>query len=158
MNDATQSPPSRGAISLIVLLLLVLAITAQLITGFTLMARPNGVLLTAHIAGGIAAVVLTLAEWLWLAATQAGRHRFAGFFDAKGGPAEWSEVLFLIAATVTVVFGALLAAVMYLGLRLLFGTLLDIHRALAIAVAVLYLAHTALSMHRARRRRAQRMV
>lgn len=158
MNHATQSPPTRGATSLIVLLLLVLAITAQLVTGFTLMARPNGALLAAHIAGGIAAVVLTLAEWLWLTATHTGRRRLAGFLSAGSGPAEWSEAAFLIVATVTVVFGALLAAVMYLGLQLPFGTLFGTHRALAIAVAVIYLAHTALSMRRARRRRTQRMV
>lgn len=158
MKHATQSPLSRGALSLIVLLLLVLAITAQLVTGFTLMARPNGALLTAHIAGGIAAIVLTLAEWLWLTATHAGRHRLAGFFTAGSSPAEWSEGAFLIVATITVLFGALLAAVMDLGLRLPFDTLFEFHRALAIAVAILYLAHTGLSMHRARRRRAQQMV
>ncbi|MGH8225609.1 MAG: hypothetical protein ACRER1_05615 [Gammaproteobacteria bacterium] len=158
MNHATPLLRARGTSSLIVLLLLVLAISAQLVTGFTLMARPNGALLIAHIAGGIAAVVLTLAEWLWLTATHAGRHRLAGFLGADSGPAEWSEAAFLIVATVTVLFGALLVAVMYLGLQLPFGPLFGIHRALAIAVAVLYLAHTALSMRRACRRRAQRMV
>ncbi len=154
MNHVTPLPPARGTASLIVLLLLVLAITAQLVTGFTLMARPNGALLMAHIAGGIVAVVLTLAEWLWLTATHAGRHRLAGFASPRSGPAEWSEAAFLIVATVTVVFGTLLAAVMYLGLQLPFGPLFGIHRALAIAVAVLYLAHTALSMRRARRYRS----
>ncbi|MGH8427618.1 MAG: hypothetical protein ACRES7_06520 [Gammaproteobacteria bacterium] len=141
----------RGLFSVLVLLALVLAITTQLITGFTLMVRPNGALLAAHIAGGIAAVVLTLAEWLWLTATRAGRDRLAGFLVTDSGPAEWSEAAFLLVATVTVLFGALLAAVMYLGLRMPFSVLFGIHRALAIAVAILYLVHTALSLHRARR-------
>lgn len=153
MEHTTPSPPARSAASLIVLLLLVLAITAQLVTGFTLMAHPNGALLCAHITGGIAAIVLTLAEWLWLLAAPAGRHRLRGFVAAGSSPAEWSEAAFLIVATITVVFGALLAAVMYLGLPLPFATLFGIHRALAVAVAVLYLAHTAQSMRHARRRR-----
>ncbi|MGH8274010.1 MAG: hypothetical protein ACRES9_07120 [Gammaproteobacteria bacterium] len=145
--------PKRGLFSVVVLLLLVLAVTAQLVTGFAMMTHFNGALLTAHIVGGIAAIVLTLAEWSWLAATRAGRHRLAGFVSVRGGPAEWSEAAFLVFASVTVVFGALLAAMMYLGLRLPFATFLDTHRAFAIIVAVLYLAHTALSMQRSRRRR-----
>lgn len=140
-------------LSVAVLLALVLAVTSQLITGFAMMAHPNVVLLTAHIAGGIAAIVLTLAEWLWLTATSAGRHRLVDFIAADGGSAAWSEAAFLAMATITVVFGALLAAVMYLGLPLPFATLFGAHRALAIAVAVLYLVHSVLSIRRARQQR-----
>ncbi|MGH8272678.1 MAG: hypothetical protein ACRES9_00245 [Gammaproteobacteria bacterium] len=142
----------RGVLSVAMLLALVLAITAQLVTGFAMMAHFNWALLVAHVIGGLAAIVLTLAEWTWLAATRAGRHRLRGFVSVGGGPVAWSEAAFLVLATVTVVFGALLSAALYLGASLPFASLLDTHRALAIAVAALYLLHSTLSTVRARRR------
>jgi hypothetical protein len=146
----TPVSPPRGLASVFMLLGLVLAVTAQLVTGFVMMAHFNAAWLMAHIAGGIAAIVLTLAEWAWLALAPAGRFKLRGFFARGSGPKEWSEGLFLIVATVTVVFGALLAAIMYWGTALPFATLLTTHQALAIAVAVIYLAHSALSMRRKR--------
>lgn len=147
---AHHPPPPRGIASVLMLLGLVLAVTAQLVTGFVMMAHFNAGWLTAHIAGGIAAIVLTLAEWAWLVLAPAGRFKLRGFFARESTAKEWSEGLFLIVATITVVFGALLAAVMYWGAALPFVTLLATHQALAIAVAVIYLAHSALSTLRKR--------
>lgn len=135
------------------LLALVLAITIQLVTGFWMMAAFGNGLLIAHVSVGIAAIVLTVAEWLWLCAAPAGRYRLQQFTASRSGPAEWSEAAFLVVATITVLFGALLAAVLYLGTRLPFATLLAAHQALAVAVAVLYLVHSAFATARARRRR-----
>lgn len=134
------------------LLALVLAVTAQLVTGFVWMIRPSPALLVAHIVGGTVALVLTVTEWTWLGTTRAGRHRLAAFVAADSGLTEWSEAAFLVVVSFTVIFGALLAAIMDLDLHLNFDALLNIHRALAFVVAVLYLIHTILSMRRARRR------
>lgn len=153
MNRATQPAPARGAFSLLVLLLLVLAVTAQLITGFLLAFRPGTTLLAVHVAGGVAALVFTVAEWSWLCATRAGHYRLRKFVAADSGPAEWSEVAFLLVTTVTVALGALLAAMMHAKLGLPFGPIFAAHRALAVAVAVLYVAHSLLSMRRSRSRR-----
>lgn len=158
MHHAPQSStdtvvPVRSLFSIGLLLVLVLAITAQLITGFALMAHPGTALLVAHIVGGIVALVLTVAEWTWLGATRAGQYRLAGFVAANSGMTEWSEAAFLVIATITVLFGVLLAVIMHLDLHLPFGALLATHRALAITVAVLYLAHSALALRRARRQR-----
>jgi hypothetical protein len=135
------------------LLALVLAITAQLVTGFAMMAHFNGALLVAHVIGGLAAIALAFAEWAWLCASRTGRYRLRALFGAGSGPGEWSEAAFLVVASVTVVFGALLAAAIYLGAHLPFARLLATHQGLAIAVAALYLIHSALSMRRANRRR-----
>ncbi len=143
--------PARGAFSVAILLALVSAITAQLVTGFAMMVHFNTALLAAHLVGGLAAILLTIAEWTWLVATRAGRHRLHDFISAGGGPKAWSEAAFLVVATVTVVLGALLAAALYLGAHLPFGGLFQTHRALAIAVAALYLVHSVLSSLRARR-------
>jgi hypothetical protein len=160
MNQAPQSitatvTPTRSLFSVGLLLVLVLAITAQLVTGFALMAQPGTALLVAHLIGGVVALVLTVAEWTWLGATRAGQYRLAGSIAANSGMAEWSEAAFLIIATITVLFGALLAAIMYLDLHLPFGALLATHRALAITVAVLYLAHSALALRRTQRQRTR---
>lgn len=146
-------PPPRSALSIIVLLLLVLAITAQLITGFSLWAQPGHGLLAAHVGGGVAAILLTGIEWGWLVGSVAGRHRLHGFSAPGSGMAEWSEAAFLLLATITVIFGALLATVLYLQLPLPFAALLGIHRTLAVMVAVLYLVHSGFAVRRARRRR-----
>lgn len=58
VNPASSSVPDtispvRGTLSVAVLLALELAVTSQLITGFAMMAHPDGALLTAHIAGGM---------------------------------------------------------------------------------------------------------
>lgn len=150
MNDATGSPPARGVFSLLVLLVLVLAVTAQLITGFLLVFRPGTALLAAHVAGGAVAVVFTLAEWCWLCMTRAGRYRLKGFLAPGSGPAQWSEAAFLLVATVTVAIGALLAAMLHARTGLPFGPVLAAHRGLAVAVAVLYVVHSLLSMRRPR--------
>lgn len=153
MDHATRSPPARSVFSLAVLLLLVLAVTAQLITGFLLAFRPGTTLLAVHIAGGVAALVFTVAEWSWLCATRAGRYRLGKFVAADSGPAEWSEAAFLLVATATVALGALLAAMMHARTGFPFGPIFAAHRTLAVAVAVLYVAHSLLSMHRSRSRR-----
>ncbi|HEX5314522.1 MAG TPA: hypothetical protein VFX38_06425 [Gammaproteobacteria bacterium] len=137
---------SRSRLSIFVLLALVLAVTTQLVTGFALWSRPGGALLLAHVIGGAAAIALTLAEWLWLAATRPGRKRLAGFVAAASGPSEWSEAMFLVVTTATVVLGALLAAALYLGARLPFANLFAAHRALAIAVAALYILHSLIAI------------
>lgn len=148
-NDKAGFPPARSAWSVVMLLALVLAITAQLITGFTMMAAFSTTLLMTHIGVGIAAIALTIAEWLWLLATPAGTYRLRGFFAAGSGPAEWSEAAFLIVASVTVIVGAVLAAAPYLGAALPFAAVLSIHQALATAVAMLYVVHAALATYRA---------
>jgi len=155
MNRATQPAPARGAFSLLVLLVLVLAVTAQLITGFLLAFRPGTALLTAHVAGGVVAIVATIAEWAWLCATRAGRYRLKSFVAAGSGPAQWSEAAFLLVATTTVALGALLAGMLHAHLGVPFGPVLEAHRALAVAVAVLYVVHSLLSMGRSRNRRAR---
>lgn len=144
--------PQRGIFSIFVLLALVLAVTAQLVTGFWLAAHPGYILLFVHIGVGLVAILLTFAEWAWLLATRAGRAKLAGFFGRGTGPGEWSEGLFLAAVTLTVIAGALLAAAMRLGANLPFGLLLDSHRVLAIAVAGLYLVHSGFAMRRGGRR------
>lgn len=155
MNRATQPAPARGAFSLLVLLVLVLAVTAQLVTGFLFAFHPGKALLTAHVAGGVTALAATIAEWAWLCATRAGRYRLKSFVAAGSGPAQWSEAAFLLVATATVTLGALLAAMMHGRLGLPFGAVLEAHRALAVAVAVLYVAHSLLSMRKSRSRRAR---
>lgn len=145
--------PARSLLSIGILLVLVFAVTAQLITGFFLMTQPSPALLVAHIIGGIVALVFTVAEWIWLGATPAGRHRLTSFVAAGSGLAEWSEAVFLVAVSFTVLLGILLAAIMNLGLPLNFVAMLKIHRALAFVVAALYLIHTPLSMYRTRRRK-----
>jgi len=155
MDHATRPAPARSVFSLLVLLVLVLAITAQLVTGFLLVFHPGTTLVKIHVAGGVAALVFTVAEWLWLCTTRTGRYRLKGFVGAGSGPAEWSEAAFLLVATVTVALGALLAAMMHGHLGSSFEPVLEAHRALAIAVAVLYVIHSALSMRRSRSRHSR---
>lgn len=150
-----QPAPARGAFSLLVLLVLVLAVTVQLITGFLLAFQPGKALITAHIAGGTVAIVFTISEWIWLCAAPAGRYRLKKFVGTGSGPTEWSEAAFLLVTTATVAVGALLAAMMHGRLGLSFGPVFETHRALAIAVAVLYVAHSVLSMRRPRSRRSR---
>lgn len=151
-TSTTQSTATatarRGIFSILVLLALVLAVTAQLVTGFWLAAQPGGVLLMVHVGVGVLAILLVIAEWAWLLAAPAGRVKLAGFFGRGTGLAQWSEGLFLIAVTLTVIAGALVAAVMRLGANLPFGPLLASHRALAVIVAALYLLHSAYAMRR----------
>ena len=154
MNDATGSPPARSLFSLLVLLVLVLAVTAQLITGFLLVFRPGTTLLAVHVTGGVIALVFTLAEWSWLCATHAGRYRLKKFLARGSGPADWSEGAFLLVATFTVAVGVLLAVMMHVPTALSFVPVLTTHRVLAIAVAALYVVHSLLSMSRSRRRRS----
>ncbi len=161
MNQAPQPitatiAPVRSGFSVGLLLVLVLAITAQLVTGFALMTQPGTALLVAHLVGGVVALILTIAEWVWLGTTRAGQYRLAGFVAANSGITEWSEAAFLVIATITVLFGALLAAMMHLDLHLSFSALLATHRALAITVAVLYLAHSVLALRRAQKQRRTR--
>ncbi len=147
--EAGHTPvPKRGIFSILVLLTLVLTVTAQLVTGFMLAARPGTTLLAIHIVVGLAALVLVIVEWIWLMATRPGRHRLQGFFGSGTGPSDWSEGAFLVAVTFTVLAGALLAAIMRLGASLPFAPLLTLHRALAVAVAALYLLHSGFAMRR----------
>ncbi len=148
MNNEVSAKPKRGLFSTLILLGLVLTVTVQLVTGFALMAHVNRALLSTHIFAGALAIILTADEWIWLLATRSGRYRLSGFFAPGSGIAEWSEAAFLLAVTATVVIGALLAASLHGGPRLPFGALLTTHRALAIAVAILYLLHSALAMRR----------
>lgn len=136
----------RSKFSLLVLLGVVLSVTLQLVTGFLLQVSPQPSLLSVHIAGGIIATALLLAEWVWLLLTHSGRRRLAGFLAPGAGPSGWSDALFLVAVTVTVVLGILLACILRGILRLPFGPLLDVHRAFAVAVAVLYLVHSVLAI------------
>lgn len=151
-ESSAAAIPKRGIASVAILLALVLAVTTQLVTGFLLMAHTGASLLAAHLAGGVLALVLIVAEWAWLAATRAGRHRLAGFVGTGSGPAEWSEAAFLVVVTFTVALGTLLAAALRLGLAIPFGAMLDAHRALAALVVALYFGHSALAMRRASRR------
>lgn len=147
----TVPPHPRSRLSIIVLLGLVLSVTAQLVTGFVMMANPGPALLSAHVLGGVAAVGLTFAEWIWLLVTRPGRYRLCTFLAPDSGLSEWSEAGFLAVVTATVVLGVLLAATMHGGIGLPFETLLDVHRGLAVAVAIMYLLHSILAMRRRKR-------
>jgi len=147
-RPAATTAPRRGIFSILVLLALVLAVTAQLVTGFWFAAQPGRVLLMVHVGVGTVAILLVVAEWTWLLAAPGGRAKLAGFFGRGTALAEWSEGLFLIAVTLTVIAGALLAAVMRGGAHLPFGLLLATHRVLAVIVAALYLLHSAYAMRR----------
>lgn len=149
-----EVPPKRSVWSILMLLALVLAITAQLVTGFTMMASFNGTLLVAHVSVGVIAVLLTITEWAWLLGTPAGTYRLRKFFAAGSTPAEWSEAGFLIIASITVMVGAILASILYLGVNLPFAALLLIHQGLATAVAIVYIIHVILAARRTARRRA----
>ena len=160
LTPETGRPPApkRGIFSILVLLALVLTVTIQLVTGFMLVAGPGIVLLAIHTGIGLAALVLVIAEWIWLMATRPGRHRLQGFFGSGTGPSDWSEGAFLVAVTLTVLAGALLAAIMRLGASLPFAPLLTLHRALAVAVAVLYLPHSGFAMRRNKAGRRNGMI
>jgi len=153
----TSQPPDtrRSALSLAVLLALVLAVTAQLLTGFWLWRSPGATLLTVHVAAGLATTVLLVAEWTWLLATEAGRARLRSYVAPGAGAAGWIDALFLLAVTATVVLGLLLAGILRLGLDLSLLPLLAAHRGLAAAVLVLYAVH-AITAAGTRRRRAGR--
>lgn len=157
MSDDMQSTadktfPARSTFSKLVLIGLVLMVTVQLLTGFALMFHSGAPLLAAHITSGLALLLLVALEWVWLCATRPGRCRLGGFISAGSGLAEWSEAAFLIVITFTAIFGALLAAIMKLGLHLPFGLLLETHRALASIVLILYLAHSVFAMRHGRSR------
>lgn len=155
-NPNVEVPPKRSVWSIVMLLALVLAITAQLITGFTMMASFSSTLLVWHVSVGGIAVLLTIAEWAWLLITPAGAYRLRKFFAAGSTAPEWSEAGFLIIASITVLFGAALASILYLGVNLPFAVLLPIHQGLATAVVVVYVIHVILAAVRATQRRTKR--
>ena len=142
--------PPRRTLSLPILLALVLAVTAQLVTGAWLWIAPGAVLLRVHIGVGAAAAVLVALEWAWLVSTPGGRLRLAGFFGRGTGPAGPIDGAFLVVVTAAVVLGLLLAGALRAGLALPFSALLWAHRALAIAAALLYLLHAARGPRRRR--------
>lgn len=147
-SSAAHQPPPRSIGSVVLLLALVLAITAQLVTGFWMAASFASSLLHAHIGVGVLAVVLTLAEWVWLLCARAGRYRLGRFFSPASGPVRWSEGAFFIVASITVLLGAAVAATLHGHTPLPFATLLAVHRALAGVTALLYLLHSALAVRR----------
>lgn len=154
-------PPTRSVASILILLILVISVTAQLITGLYMTAtgnKPIG-LIHAHAGVGFIALVVTIAEWIWLSTSSAGRFRLRSFIAKSSGPTEWSEGVFLILASVTVLLGAVLASGMYLGVTIAPGTretIFKAHQGLAQLVAVVYLGHSAFAMVRARKRAAAR--
>ena len=136
----------RGAFSIVILLGLVIAVSTQLVTGLTMMVHPGNTILTIHVFVGVLTIALTAAEWMWLAFTPAGHYRLLNYFSHDSSIVEWSESAFLIVVTATVVLGGLLALSLYGESWADFGTLLSVHRALAIAVLVLYIPHSVLAI------------
>lgn len=154
-------PPTRSIISVIILLVMVLSVTLQLITGLYMTStgnKPIGLIHT-HAGVGLIALVATIAEWIWLISTPSGRYRMRAFVSPTAGPIEWSEGAFLAVATVTIFLGATLASSMYLGIVLEADSriiLFKAHQGLAQLVAVVYVVHSALAMIRGRKRSAAR--
>lgn len=154
-------PPSRSVVSVVILLVMVLSVTAQLITGLYMTStgnKPIG-LIHAHAGVGLLALIVTIAEWVWLLSSASGRYRLRAFVSPAAGPIEWSEGAFLALATLTIFLGATLASSMYLGIALTPSSRLIIfkaHQGLAQLVAVVYVVHSALAMVRARKRAASR--
>lgn len=154
-------PPERSFASILILLTLVLSVTAQLLTGLYMTVtgnKPIG-LIHAHAGVGVIALVVTVGEWVWLSATVSGRFRLRSFVSSSAGPTEWSEGIFLVLASVTVLFGASLASGMYLGVQMSSNArnmIFNSHQGLALLLAVVYVGHSAFSMIRARKRAAAR--
>lgn len=166
MSSSRQSahvavPPPRSIASVLILLVLVLSVTAQLLTGLYMTLtgnKPIGLIHT-HAGVGLVAFVVTVAEWAWLLSTASGRFRLRSFVSSASGPTEWSEGAFLVLASITVFLGATLAAGMYLGVQLSMSARQAVfasHQGLAQLVAVIYVVHSAFAMQRARRRAAAR--
>lgn len=154
-------PPTRSVLSVVILLVMVLSVTAQLITGLYMTSTGDKSigLIHAHVGVGVLAFVVTLAEWVWLGISRAGRFRLRSFVSSSAGPIEWSEGAFLVLATITIFLGVILASGMYLGVvlspearRIAFSA----HQGLAQLVAVVYVLHSALAMVRAKKRSAAR--
>lgn len=154
-------PPKRSLASILILLTLVLSVTAQLITGLYMTLTGNKAigLIHAHAGVGVIALVVTVAEWVWLSATATGRFRLRSFVSPSAGPTEWSEGVFLVLASVTVLLGASLASSMYLDVQIspnARNVILKSHQGLALLLAVVYVGHSAFAMVRARKRAAAR--
>lgn len=156
----------RSWLALIILLGTVLTITAQIASGL-LMAWANMNLHAFHVANGLTAAVFLAGEWLWLFFSPLGRtaaqrifllsaesrHAFGKQVRAplqqgplREGLGALVEGIFLVLASLTVLFGLLL----WQGL----GWLLPWHRALALLLALLWLFHLVFTGldHRPRKR------
>lgn len=154
-------PPTRSVISVVILLVMVLSVTAQLITGLYMTSTGNKSigLIHAHAGVGVLALAVTFAEWVWLSVSRSGRYRLRSFVSSSAGPIEWSEGAFLVVATFTILLGAVLASGIYLGVSIapeVRHGVFKAHQGLAQLVAVVYVIHSALAMMRARKRSAAR--
>lgn len=160
-HAATIVPPKRSVASVLILLLMVLSITAQLLTGLymTVTGHKSIGLIHTHAGIGTLAVVIVLLEWIWLLTSPSGRFRLRSFVSKDAGPIEWSEGLLLVVASVTIFLGATLASSMYLGVQLSATTrqiVFKAHQGLAQLVAGIYVVHTILAIVRGQKRAAAR--
>jgi hypothetical protein len=145
----------RSRLALIILLGTVLTITAQIASGL-LMAWANVNFHAFHVANGLAAAVFLAGEWLWLFFSPLGRVAAQRIFllsaesryafgrqvraplqqgPLREGLGALVEGIFLVLASLTVLFGLLL----WQGL----SGLLPWHRALALLLALLWFFHLA---------------
>ncbi len=148
--------PRRPHLTLLVLLGMVLTVTLQLVSGLMLALGQYWVL-PWHIVDGQVTAGFLLAEWAWLLFSPSGRTHFRRIFllsasyrrnllehlRGKGGtPLREGlngalEGVFMLAASAAVAFG--------LALWQGCAACLDWHRALAVTLAVLWIAHSLLS-------------
>lgn len=140
--EGVVSETERGRFSLAVLMVLVLSVTAQLITGSLLLSHYSSVLLSIHVVGGLAAFVALLFEWSWLIASEHGRRVAMKMFGAHCTWSQRIDGLFLIMVSLVVLLGLWLAAILHFGIGdALFGVVLRIHQAMAGFVACLWVLH-----------------
>jgi len=128
----------------------VLAVTAQLVTGGWLAVRFSTPVLAAHLIGGLTATVLVALEWLWLGLSRYGRRQVRRMFGPRATVTDRVDGWFLALATVTVGLGLWLAAAWRLGAAAPLGILFTAHRLAALLVALLWLVHLAQTRHRRR--------
>ena len=157
--------------ALIILLGMVLTVTLQLLSGF-LFAMGDNSIYRFHVVDGFAAACFIGGEWIWLLGSTRGRQiatrifmcsresrhqlyqqllcKSAGVAKMRDGLDAILEGLFLIFASITVVFGFLL----WRG----HGELLPWHRGLAVVLLCLWIFHLMFSIrdHWPRDRRGKR--
>lgn len=156
-----EIPPPRSRASIIMLIGMVVTISLQLITGFYMMGAKihTGGWVHLHVTVGVLAIIFIIWEWFWLLTDEAGKHRLKTFFGKGTTAAEVTEGLFIIVATITIAFGAFLAAGAYLGVGFVQDKQLMFfkgHQGMAQLVLVLYVVHLIFTMIRSKKRRAAR--
>lgn len=151
---ASYQKGKRSWYSLAVLLLLVLAVTVQLVTGALLWSGFQRSLLSVHLRSGIATACLLGLEWIWLSGTSLGRDRLRVMFSSRALLDQRLTGWFLAVATLATILGLLLAGTYRFGWTLPVLSLLTAHRWLAAVVGVLWLVHALLAARRPRATRS----